>query len=355
MASDPYKILGVAKTATQDEIKSAYRELAKKHHPDRNPGDKRAAELMQQVNEAYSIIGDPGKRAKHDDWLNKPVVIGNKRFSIELVELKSSGDLADVYLGKASSGKLVAVKIARSVTANDLMQREADALKIIRPPGSPDEQMFKYFTPFHQVMKIDDGSGKRQANIHGWNTNFYTLEQVREAFPAGLPMEQAVWMFNRVLEALDYVYEKHNIVHTAVLPCHIMVYSGKASDDPMVHGARIIDWCYSVKSAERPVAIVPKYREWYAPEILDKSRLGRQTDLYMAGASFVYMLGGDPVKRIVPKSVPKYLTEYIKTLLEPKRLKRPDGPWDAREKLKQTLETNYGPRKYVPFDISSTT
>ena len=61
MIDDPYKILGVSRDATDDEIKRAYRQLAKKYHPDRNPGDAEAAKKMQQVNAAYEQIKNPEK------------------------------------------------------------------------------------------------------------------------------------------------------------------------------------------------------------------------------------------------------------------------------------------------------
>ena len=59
MIEDPYKVLGVSPNASDEEIKRAYRELAKKYHPDRNPGDEEAAKKMQQVNAAYEQIKNP--------------------------------------------------------------------------------------------------------------------------------------------------------------------------------------------------------------------------------------------------------------------------------------------------------
>jgi DnaJ-class molecular chaperone len=64
---DYYSTLGVAKTATDKEIKQAYRRLARKHHPDVNPGDKSAEAKFKGINEAYEVLGDPAKRKKYDE------------------------------------------------------------------------------------------------------------------------------------------------------------------------------------------------------------------------------------------------------------------------------------------------
>ena len=64
--SDYYEILGVSKNATQDQIKTAYRKLAKIHHPDKNPGNKIAEEKFRQIKEAYEILSDPGKKLTFD-------------------------------------------------------------------------------------------------------------------------------------------------------------------------------------------------------------------------------------------------------------------------------------------------
>jgi len=63
---DYYKVLGVDKTATEKDIKSAFRRLAQVHHPDKNPGDSKAEDKFKEINEAYEVLGDPAKRAKYD-------------------------------------------------------------------------------------------------------------------------------------------------------------------------------------------------------------------------------------------------------------------------------------------------
>lgn len=65
---DYYKILGVDKNASQEDIKKAYRKLARKHHPDLNPNDKEAHKKFQQINEANEVLGDPENRKKYDQY-----------------------------------------------------------------------------------------------------------------------------------------------------------------------------------------------------------------------------------------------------------------------------------------------
>ena len=65
---DYYEVLGVSKTATQDELKKAYRKLARKYHPDLNKDNAEAAEKFKECNEAYSVLSDEQKRAQYDQF-----------------------------------------------------------------------------------------------------------------------------------------------------------------------------------------------------------------------------------------------------------------------------------------------
>lgn len=101
---DYYQILGVSKTASTDEIKKAYRKLAVKYHPDKNPGNKQMEEKFKEINEANEVLSDPEKRKKYDtlgeNWKNYERTGGNANdfdWSRYAGQRKSSGRSASGY------------------------------------------------------------------------------------------------------------------------------------------------------------------------------------------------------------------------------------------------------------------
>jgi len=92
MAKDYYAALGLEKTAGADQIKKAYRKLAMKFHPDKNPDDKQAEERFKEITEAYAVLSDPEKKQQYDQFGDAAF---HKRFSQE--DIFRNADLGDIF------------------------------------------------------------------------------------------------------------------------------------------------------------------------------------------------------------------------------------------------------------------
>jgi molecular chaperone DnaJ len=102
--SDPYDVLGVSRTASADEIKSAYRRLARRYHPDVNPGDNEAEEKFKEIGAAYSVLSDPDRRARFDQFGTVDDQPQDPFFNAG-GGMAGFSDLFDMFFGAAAGGQ----------------------------------------------------------------------------------------------------------------------------------------------------------------------------------------------------------------------------------------------------------
>jgi curved DNA-binding protein len=152
---DYYRTLGVAKTAGQEEIKKAYRKLARQYHPDMNPGDKASEEKFKEINEAYEVLSDTSKREKYDqfgaswnqytsrggrpedfDWnqwgtrsgTGQTRTVSSEEFQQMFGNMGGLGGFSDFFeilfggMGRRTSGGAASARPARSLDAEQTLQ-----------------------------------------------------------------------------------------------------------------------------------------------------------------------------------------------------------------------------------------
>jgi molecular chaperone DnaJ len=103
--TSPYETLGVAKNASPDEIKKAYRKLARRYHPDKNPDDKEAEERFKEVQGAYDVLSDPEKRQRYDRFGSANGRGGPGGFGWSATEGVDFGDLGEIFGGLFGGGR----------------------------------------------------------------------------------------------------------------------------------------------------------------------------------------------------------------------------------------------------------
>jgi len=152
MKKDYYEILGINRNATAAEIKKAYRKMAIKYHPDKNPGDKKAEEKFKEAAEAYEVLSDPDKKARYDqfghDAFQGTGGFGGHHMNMEDIFAQFGDIFGDFFGGgfssqsRRSSGRTVRVKgadlrVKLKVTLKDIINGGEKKIKIKRKVKAP--------------------------------------------------------------------------------------------------------------------------------------------------------------------------------------------------------------------------
>lgn len=126
MKRDYYEVLGIGKQADEKEIKKAYRKLAKKYHPDTNPGDRTAEQKFKEVTEAYNVLSDPEKKKLYDQFGFAAFdETGGARTSVQVQEVPVSMAASDtVDLVRAASAQEVIVPATGLIMNSILTETE---------------------------------------------------------------------------------------------------------------------------------------------------------------------------------------------------------------------------------------
>lgn len=327
-------------------IKTAYRRLMRDVHPDRVAPVHApvATDLVHKLTGLYDeALGALGNGTF---GIRQPIgVLTSPRSTHQLIEVNDIySDIANGYRGLSNvSGRDrdSFVKVAALGRDNDLFAAEAASLTRLRDTAG--DEFTAFYPELIDSFVIMDGRIRRRVTVLGWMEGFYNLIELRHYRPDGLSPLDAAWVWRRLLWALGGAHDA-GVVHTAVLPQHVMVH-------PKLHGVVLVDWCYSRRSLDGTYpaisALVGARRSWYPAEVLAKQPLTPTADLRMAARTLCYLLGGDGASMTMPSAVPLRMQQYF--------VRTARGDTDASnafellaqfDRVLQRLGSPYHPRVY---------
>lgn len=327
-----------------DDPVAAYRRLARACHPDLHK-EAIANETFQKLNH---LKDEADVRIKRGEWGKRipfahctPLEIGKYKVQRKPIV----GDIADLY---RVEGSCRIVKVSRSNDDNDLLRAEAEALRRLDGIVGPVRSGVSVLEESFQI----DGRWKREANVISEFPKFVTAEAVHAKML--VDARTAVWMFKRILSLLTWVHH-FDLIHGAILPPHVMFYPDNDDGDGVdtrKHSIRLIDWCYSVnfKQRTRLSSWVPRWKDYYAPELLSKKSIGPASDIYMAATLIGYLVNSDHSTSNA-LNLPSPLRTVLLKCTEPDPSRRYQKAADVFADWAKAATAVYGSPKWIPFNL----
>jgi serine/threonine protein kinase len=331
-------------------LKRHYRAIVKVAHPDvyQTRQDQMLAQtafhlLTDWFNEAKRKIelGEYGKRNAAPN-----MVLQNRKREYSIGNNCAQGEIFNFYpcsfteYGRTYQAVL---KVVRDPHDNDLVESEGRALEIFAR-GADAEKFSPYFPNLIDSFVYEDSGVHRRAVILQRYDGWYSLEDVHKVHPDGIDPKDMAWMWRRLLVVLGFSHAR-KVLHSAVLPSNIWIL-------PEQHGLMLVDWSYAVfdplVTGDYIKAVASKYMDWYPQEVLRRDIPMFGTDLQMSAKCMMWLLGGDPQKRSVPKSVPDPIHTFLKGCTLPGR-RAPQNAWRLLEEFDELIGKLWGERKFHPF------
>ncbi len=339
-------------------LKKQYAKLSRMTHPDHALPAEVA--LATEVFAELSSLYRKAQKALEDETYEQAfttlsgqatstkvtITAGGREYYLDLTPFKE-GDFSNIHLGEASDGTKVLAKISIDPTLNQYLVGEAALLMGVAKNKSV-VKILPFLPRLLDTAVLTEGKNEQyRVNLYEYRPGFVSLTEIREVYKDGLPPVEAAWIWRRVL-GQTLAASMLKSVHGAIVPDHVLVH-------PVTHEPLHIGWGHAVeRPAERSakiVTIIDRYQDWYPPEVFRKEVPTHQTDLYMAGKTMVYLLGGDVARNRFPSHVPEPIVRIVKRCLETEVARRPPDGLALMNDFFEVAKKLWG-RKYQPLRLS---
>ncbi len=339
-------------------LKKQYAILAKMTHPDRVPPSETllANAVFAELSTCYRRALDALEGGVYDNsfiparggaTMNTVVTVSSGSATYQLdTEPYRRGDFSNIHLGESTNGTRIFAKIAVDPTMNPYLVNEANVLAHVSKEVTM--KSISLFMPalLDSVILTESGNEQYRVNLYEYRPGFVSLTEIREAYPRGLPPEDAAWIWRRVL-GQTLAASMLKSVHGAIVPDHVLV-------NPLTHEPLHIGWAHSVlrplKRDAKLTTVIDRFRDWYPPEVFNREVPSHQTDLFMAGKTMVYLLGGDVARDRFPSHVPAPVVHTVQRCLRAKVEERPRDGFVLMQEFSNVIEKLWG-RTYRPLRL----